>query len=386
MAHVVLRDLVKNYGDFVAVKGLNLEIRDGEFLVLLGPSGCGKTTTLRCISGLEIPSAGQILFDGVEVTRSRASERDIAFVFQLYALYPHKSVYQNLAFPLRAQGMRSRAVGQEIERVARMLGIGHLLAMKPRALSGGDMQRVALGRALVRRPRLFLLDEPIGTLDASFREEMRTELKKLHVDVGATTVYVTHDQIEAMSMGDRIAVMNQGELQQVGSPHDVYFNPRNLFVAGFIGSPGMNFLSCRRAGRTAEAISLRMQTDGAVLPVPLAGGAIAGGALAGGSGSEADLVLGVRPEDITLSAAERPGCIRATVFVVEKMGSKNIVDLKYGDEILRAKVNPSVRLSLNDTVYASFDTARIRLFDKASTRSLAAEAGPGDPVRAAREA
>ncbi len=381
MAHVVLRDMVKSYGDFVAVKGLNLEIRDGEFLVLLGPSGCGKTTTLRCISGLEIPSAGQIFFDGVDVTRSRASERDIAFVFQLYALYPHKSVFQNLAFPLRAQGMRPREVRQEIERVSRMLDIGHLLAMKPRALSGGDMQRVALGRALVRRPRLFLLDEPIGTLDASFREEMRTELKKLHVDVGATTVYVTHDQIEAMSMGDRIAVMNQGELQQVGSPHDVYSNPRNLFVARFIGSPGMNFLSCRQAGRTAEAISLRMQTDGAVLPVALAGGAIAGG-----TGSEADLVLGVRPEDITLTTTERPGSIRATVFVVEKMGSKNIVDLKYGDEILRAKVSPSVRLSLNDTVYASFDTGRIRLFDKASTRSLAAETGPGDPVRAAREA
>jgi multiple sugar transport system ATP-binding protein len=381
MAHVVLRDMVKYYGSVAAVKGLNLEIRDGEFLVLLGPSGCGKTTTLRCISGLEVPSAGQILFDGVEVTRSRASERDIAFVFQLYALYPHKTVYQNLAFPLRAQGMHPREVRQEIERVTRMLGIGHLLAMKPRALSGGDMQRVALGRALVRRPRLFLLDEPIGTLDAAFREEMRTELKKLHVDVGATTVYVTHDQIEAMSMGDRIAVMNEGELQQVGSPHEVYSNPRNLFVARFIGSPGMNFLACRQAGRTADAIELRMQTDDALLTVPLSGRALAGG----GSGDQ-ELVLGVRPEDITLSAARVPNCIRTTVFVVEKMGSRNIVDLKYGEEILRAKVRPSTLLSRNDTVYASFDPARVRLFDKASTRSLTVEAGPGGPARAEGEA
>ena len=381
MAHVVLRNIVKRYGDLAAVKGLDLEIKDGEFLVLLGPSGCGKTTTLRCISGLEIPTSGQILFDGEEVTGMRASHRDIAFVFQLYALYPHKSVYQNLAFPLRARGMRARAVRQEIERVTKLLGIGHLLALKPRSLSGGDMQRVALGRALVRRPKVFLLDEPIGTLDASFREEMRTELKKLHVDVKATTVYVTHDQIEAMSMGDRIAVMNEGELQQVGSPHEVYFNPRNLFVAKFIGSPGMNFLNCRQEERRGGAVGLRLETDGSLLSVPLRSGA----AGSGGEGSDRELVLGVRPEDIILSPKEAANSIRTTVFVVEKMGSKNIVDLKYGEEILRAKVSPSSRLSLNDTVYASFDMARIRLFDRATTLSLSLDAGQGASVRPGRE-
>jgi multiple sugar transport system ATP-binding protein len=381
MAHVVLKDILKKYGDFTAVKGLNLEIKDGEFLVLLGPSGCGKTTTLRCISGLELPTAGQVLFDGEDVTRKRASQRDIAFVFQLYALYPHKTVYQNLAFPLRAQGMRARAVRQEIERVTKMLDIGHLLALKPRSLSGGDMQRVALGRALVRRPKIFLLDEPIGTLDAAFREEMRTELKKLHVDVGATTVYVTHDQIEAMSMGDRIAVMNEGELQQVGSPHEVYFNPRNLFVAKFIGSPGMNFLACRPVGQKAGTFSLRMETDGSLLSLPLSKGKAFGGAGA----VDGELVLGVRPEDISLSPRLSANAIPTTVFVVEKMGSKNIVDLKYGDEILRAKVSPSMQLAANETVYASFDAARIRLFDKATTRSLAPETGQGAAESAGRE-
>lgn len=386
MAHVVLKNIEKRYGDFIAVRGLDLEIRDGEFLVLLGPSGCGKTTTLRCISGLETPTSGQILFDGVDATHKRASQRDIAFVFQLYALYPHKSVFQNLAFPLRAQGMRGRAIRGEIERVTKLLDIGHLLRLKPRSLSGGDMQRVALGRALVRRPKVFLLDEPIGTLDASFREGMRTELKKLHVDVGATTVYVTHDQIEAMSMGDRIAVMNEGELQQIGTPHEVYFNPRNLFVAQFIGSPGMNFLACRQKERGADAVQLHLETDGSLVSVPVRGIADGGNGGNGSDGSaDRQLILGVRPEDITLSAEKTSNSIRTTVFVVEKMGSKNIVDLKYGDEILRAKVRPSSELSLNDVVYASFDTTRIRLFDKLTTLSLAAEAAPDDSGPARRE-
>jgi multiple sugar transport system ATP-binding protein len=374
MAHIELKDMGKTYGTFAAVKHLDLEIHDREFLVLLGPSGCGKTTTLRCISGLEIPTSGAILFDGEEVTHRRASQRDIAFVFQLYALYPHKTVFQNLAFPLRAQGYRRAAVRQEIERVTKLLDIGHLLSQKPRSLSGGDMQRVALGRALVRKPKVFLLDEPIGTLDASFREQMRTELKKLHVDVGATTVYVTHDQIEAMSMGDRIAVMNDGVLQQVGTPHEVYSNPRNLFVAKFIGSPGMNFLSCTVEKRSGNTLGLRVGTDGTLITVP-AGAAAMEDAMEG-----REIVLGVRPEDILLSTAAADNCLRAEVFVVEKMGSKNIVDLKYGQEILRAKVSAATVLSLNQVVYATFDMARVRLFDAASTVSLAGS--PGQSVSA----
>ncbi|MBM3703219.1 MAG: ABC transporter ATP-binding protein, partial [Actinobacteria bacterium] len=236
MAEIVLKDIVKRFGDLIAVNNLSLNIKDKEFLVLLGPSGCGKTTTLRCISGLETPDEGKIFIDGEDVTIRRASRRDIAFVFQLYALYPHMTVYGNITYPLINQRYSKEKIKKEVDRVVEILKIKHILNKKPRELSGGDMQRVALGRAIVRRPKAFLLDEPIGTLDAKFREEVRTELKKLHVDIGATTVYVTHDQVDAMSMGDSIAIMNFGVLQQVGTPNEIYTNPKNLFVANFIGS------------------------------------------------------------------------------------------------------------------------------------------------------
>ncbi|HAX17301.1 MAG TPA: ABC transporter ATP-binding protein, partial [Actinobacteria bacterium] len=242
MAEIVLENIVKQFKSLIAVNNLNLTIQNKEFVVLLGPSGCGKTTTLRMISGLELPTEGKILLDGEDVTFKKASQRDIAFVFQLYALYPHMTVYGNMSFPLRTQGYSKTKIDEEVDRAAELLKIKHILNKKPKELAGGDMQRVALGRALVRRPKVFLLDEPIGTLDAKFREEMRTELKKLHVDVGATTVYVTHDQVEAMSMGDRVVIMNKGILQQVGTPQEVYSHPLNLFVAKFIGSPGMNFI------------------------------------------------------------------------------------------------------------------------------------------------
>src|SRR5665811_1339571 len=244
MAEIVLENIYKRFGNLTAVNNLNLEIKDTEFVVLLGPSGCGKTTTLRMISGLELPDEGKILLDGEDVTFKRASQRDIAFVFQLYALYPHMTAFGNMSFPLRAQGFSKEKINEEVNSAAELLKIKHILGKKPKELAGGDMQRVALGRALVRRPKVFLLDEPIGTLDAKFREEMRTELKKLHVDIGANTVYVTHDQTEAMSMGDKVAVMEKGVLQQIGAPQDIYYGPKNLFVAKFIGSPGMNFVTC----------------------------------------------------------------------------------------------------------------------------------------------
>ena len=227
MAEIVLKNIVKRYSSLIAVNNLNLNISDREFLVLLGPSGCGKTTTLRCISGLETPDEGKILIAGEDVTVKRASQRGIAFVFQLYALYPHMTVYGNIAFPLMTQRFGKKKIEEEVNKAAEILQIKHILKKKPKELSGGDMQRVALGRAIVRRPKAFLLDEPIGTLDAKFREEMRAELKRLHVDIGATTVYVTHDQVEAMSMGDRIAVMNLGVLQQVGTPYEIYSKPKN---------------------------------------------------------------------------------------------------------------------------------------------------------------
>ncbi len=366
MAEVVLKNLEKRFGDFVAVNNLDLTIRDREFLVLLGPSGCGKTTTLRCISGLELPTKGKILLGGEDVTMQRASQRDIAFVFQLYALYPHLTAYGNISFPLKSQRMPRKQVREEVMKTAKLLHIEHILNKKPKGLSGGDMQRVALGRALVRRPKVFLLDEPIGTLDAAFREEMRTELKRLHVDVGATTVYVTHDQMEAMSMGDRIAIMNDGVLQQVGVPHEVYSDPANLFVAKFIGSPGMNFLDCGLAGRGGGQVGLKMTVGKDVIDIPrkLQG-------LFGPQDVDArELVLGVRPEDVKIHLEKRDNCLEARVYVIERMGSYNIVDIRYGEEILRVRTLPSLALQIGQPVHATFDMERIRLFDKKTGTTL----------------
>jgi multiple sugar transport system ATP-binding protein len=242
MANVELIQVEKRFGDLQAVKPMDLTIHDGEFVVLLGPSGCGKTTTLRMISGLEAVTGGRILIDGRDVTWVHPAERNISFVFQFFALYPHLSAWQNIAFPLQAEGESRANVRARVTEVAEMLGIEHLLQIRPRALSGGDKQRVGLARALVRRPAAFLMDEPIGALDADARETMRAEIKQFHIKLNATTVYVTHDQVEAMAMGDRIVVMSDAVVQQVGTPEEVYYKPTNLFVARFLGSPGMNLI------------------------------------------------------------------------------------------------------------------------------------------------
>ena len=243
MAEIEIKNLHKSFGDFVAVKNSNLIIENKEFFVLLGPSGCGKTTTLRMIAGLELPTSGNIYLDKEDVGYLRASQRDIAFVFQLFALYPHMNVRNNLAFPLKMQKLSRSEVDAKVLEAAKLLRIDHLLKSKVSSLAGGDRQRVALGRALVRRPKAFLMDEPLGTLDAEFRELMCLELRKLHDDIDATTVYVTHDQQEAMSMADRIAVMNEGVVLQADSPKVIYNKPKTKFVANFIGSPGMNSVS-----------------------------------------------------------------------------------------------------------------------------------------------
>src|SRR4051812_22903980 len=240
MAEIVLSDVEKFFGDNYVIRKLNLTVAHKEFVVLLGPSGCGKTTTLRAIAGLEEIDTGDILIDDKPVQELEAGDRDIAFVFQLFALYPHLTAYDNIAFPLRATRESRGEVDKKVRDVARPLGIEPLLSRRPSQLSGGDMQRVAIGRALVRRPKALLMDEPIGALDAKLREEMRSELKRLHIENDATTVYVTHDQVEAMALADRIAIMNEGVLQQVGSPSEVYRQPANLFVAQFVGSPVMN--------------------------------------------------------------------------------------------------------------------------------------------------
>ena len=242
MAEIVIRDLRKDFGDFTAVKSSSFKVEDGEFFMLLGPSGCGKTTTLRMIAGLELPTSGEIYIDGEEVGRRPASQRDIAFVFQMFALYPHMNVRRNIAYPLVSQGMPRAQVKAKVEEVARILGIEALLNRPVGGLSGGDRQRVALGRAIVRQPKAFMMDEPLGALDAEFRERMAEELRALHDRMGATTVYVTHDQLEAMQMGDKIVVMNHGVIEQFGLPQDIYDKPASMFVADFIGSPPMNFL------------------------------------------------------------------------------------------------------------------------------------------------
>src|SRR6516165_5471651 len=290
MANIHLQDVEKYFADNYVVRKLNLQIHDSEFVVLLGPSGCGKTTTLRAIAGLEEIDRGDILIDGKAVQSLRPADRDIAFVFQFFALYPHLSAYDNIAFPLRASGQDRAMIDARVREVAKAIGIEHLLNRKPSALSGGDMQRVAIGRALVRRPKAMLMDEPIGALDAKLRESMRIELKRLHIENRSTTIYVTHDQVEAMSLADRIAIMDEGLLQQVGTPTEVYRHPKNLFVAQFIGSPVMNVLPGRvhaEAGRIK--LFLADAAEGFDFAGPVPSQVI---------DSEGELMVGVRPEAV----------------------------------------------------------------------------------------
>ncbi|HIE29898.1 TPA: ABC transporter ATP-binding protein, partial [Candidatus Poribacteria bacterium] len=244
MAEIKLENLTKRFGDVVAINDINLEVKDHEFMIILGPTGAGKTTTLRCIAGLEKPDEGEIYIDGQLVNDLTPAQRDVAFVFQEHILYPHLTVYENLAFPLKPRRMSKEEIDKIVRQVAATLHIEHLLERNPNTLSGGETQRVGLGRAMVRHPRLFLMDEPLTNLDAKLRSEMRAELKWRHQQLGITTLYVTHDQVEAMSMADRVAVLNEGVLQQIGSPMDIYNRPANIFVAGFVGNPKMNLLNC----------------------------------------------------------------------------------------------------------------------------------------------
>jgi len=365
MAEIILKHIFKRFDDLVAINDLSLDIKEREFLVLLGPSGCGKTTTLRCISGLEVPDEGEILIGGEDVTNKRASQRDIAFVFQLYALYPHLTVYGNIAFPLLTQRTDKKKIEQEVNRAAEILQIKHILNKKPKELSGGDMQRVALGRAIVRRPKAFLLDEPIGTLDAKFREEMRTELKRLHVDIGATTVYVTHDQSEAMAMGDIVAIMNLGVLQQAGTPYEIYTNPKNLFVANFIGTPGMNFINCKPERDSNGKLVLRLSSIDACIAISDEIQKIILDRK-----EEEELVLGIRPENVTLSLKKEWNYIKTEVFVVEATGSYNIIDARLGSDIVRVRTLPTVAPKIGETVYIGIDMGRISIFNKKDGNSI----------------
>jgi multiple sugar transport system ATP-binding protein len=365
MADIKLIEVEKYFDRNYVIRKLDLDIRDQEFLVLLGPSGCGKTTTLRAIAGLEAIDAGEILIDGKPVHHLKASDRDIAFVFQLYALYPHLNVFDNIAFPLSATKKDKATIEQRVGEVAKVLRIEPILKRKPSALSSGDMQRVAVGRAMVRRPKAILMDEPIGSLDAKLREEMRTELKRLHFEINATTLYVTHDQVEAMSMADRIAIMEDGILQQVGSPAEVYDHPANLFVAQFIGSPIMNVLDCT-IGFDEKRTQVFLGHDGLALPFSRT----LYHRIAGKPGSREQLAMGVRPEAVHIVKRAGSDNLKAKVHVIEPIGPYDFVDIKVGDQILRAKTATRFVEKPGETIWFRIDEERVHFFDKRSGNSL----------------
>lgn len=354
MAEIVIRNLRKEFGAFVAVQESTFTVADGEFFMLLGPSGCGKTTTLRMIAGLELPTSGQILLDGKDVAQMRASARDIAFVFQMFALYPHMNVRRNISYPLISQGMGRKDVRRKVDEVARILGIETILDRPVGGLSSGDRQRVALGRAIVREPKAFLMDEPLGALDAEFRERMAEELRALHDRMGATTVYVTHDQLEAMQMGDKIVVMNHGVVEQWGTPQEIYDRPATMFVANFIGSPPMNFL---RFEATLEPGATQVRLSGVDIPIPRLE--------SGASGRE--LVLGVRPEHVRLGT---DGAYRGEVIATEYLGTTQIVTLDSPNGLVRVRAPSGQPVRVGETVSLEFNTATLSVFDAGSGQSM----------------
>ncbi|MDB5541471.1 MAG: transporter ATP-binding protein [Devosia sp.] len=361
MAEIQLRDVQKHFGPVHVIRDMNLTVADREFVVLLGPSGCGKTTTLRAIAGLESIDSGDILIDGKPVQNLHASDRDIAFVFQLYALYPHLTVYENIAFPLRATGQSKAEVDKAVRTVAGAIGIIHLLKLRPSALSGGDMQRVAIGRALVRRPKALLMDEPIGSLDAKLREGMRVELKRLHLENGSTSIYVTHDQVEAMSLADRIVIMHDGILQQVGTPSEVYLRPANLFVAQFIGSPVMNVTEAKVTENAGET-GLQIASENFAMPRELLG-------MLQQQGAES-ISLGVRPEGVLLSHDQQPGYRPVEAHLIQPFGPFDIVDLNVGGQTLRARTHTGFVRQPGEKLWARIDPAQAHFFDQKSGTSL----------------
>src|SRR5262245_55253 len=354
MAEIRVQRLHKSFGDFAAVKDSTFSVRDGEFFCLLGPSGCGKTTTLRMIAGLELPTSGQIILDGKDVTFKRASQRDIAMVFQLFALYPHMNVGQNISYPLRNAGLHRSRIKSKVAEIARILRIEHLLDRPVSGLSGGDRQRVALGRAIVREPKAFMMDEPLGALDAEFRHIMCGELRALHDRLRATTVYVTHDQLEAMSMADTIVVMNLGVIEQIAPPQEIYDRPASMFVADFIGSPPMNFIPFRGSLRRGETMVI---IAGAGIPVPTARENVA----------ETDLVLGVRPEDVILSD---DSLIRGEIYGSEYLGTTQIITVRRHDATVKARIAANVVVKAGENVGLAFKPLKLSLFEAASGRAI----------------
>jgi multiple sugar transport system ATP-binding protein len=356
VAQVIIRDLNKRFDTFHAVKDVTLDIHDREFIVLVGPSGCGKTTTLRMVAGLESISSGQILIDNTVVNDLPPMDRDIAMVFQNYALYPHMTVFDNMAFSLKMRKFDRDKIASRVREAAEILGIQTYLSRKPRQLSGGQRQRVALGRAIVRHPRVFLFDEPLSNLDAKLRVQMRVELKKLHEKLGTTAIYVTHDQVEAMTLGDRVVVMRDGVVQQVGEPLELYNSPANRFVAGFLGSPAMNFFDVELTLDDGRAWAVG---DGIRLNLPPAMTARLG------SHVGKKIIMGVRPEDFHVATDADPADLNlnAVVEVVERLGSSILLDVSVGNATMVAAVEPSVIAAMHDQVKLAINPNRIHFFD-----------------------
>jgi multiple sugar transport system ATP-binding protein len=363
MAQVAMKDLNKRFDEVHAVKDVNLAIRDKEFIVLVGPSGCGKSTTLRMVAGLEEITSGEIYIGERLVNDLPPKDRDIAMVFQNYALYPHMTVYDNMAFGLKMRKFPKPEIETRVREAATLLGIQDLLHRKPRQLSGGQRQRVAVGRAIVRHPQVFLFDEPLSNLDAKLRVQMRVELKRLHERLETTAIYVTHDQVEAMTLGDRVVVMKDGVVHQVGEPLEVYSKPRNKFVAGFIGSPAMNFIetTITEAGGTLYA-----ETAGLKVRVPHERAARLG------RYTRQAVTLGIRPEDLSAATGSDPQdtTFEAVVEVVEPLGSEILLDTRVGNQTIVARVDPTVRTKLHEKIRLAFVPDRLHFFDDSTEAAI----------------
>ncbi|MCI0395628.1 MAG: ABC transporter ATP-binding protein [Chloroflexi bacterium] len=358
---VELENLTKQWGDVVGAEQITLDIQDGEFVAFLGPSGCGKTTTLLMVAGIYKPTAGTIRFDGRLVNQVPPKDRNIGMVFQSYALYPHMTVFQNISYPLKLKKVPKGEIQKRAQRVADMMGIGQLMDRKPAQLSGGQQQRVALGRALVKEPSLLLFDEPLSNLDARLRLSMRSEIKRLQIELGITSIYVTHDQVEAMTMADRIAVMKDGKLQAFAPPEELYDQPRTLFIAGFVGNPPMNLAEVEVVSGNGNFYARRPGLE-VVIPAGRSQEAARRG----------KVVMGIRPEDMTVvadSVGDDP-IVAGEVYVVEPLGRDILVDVQVGDTHFHVLTDPPLGLNIGDQVKLKFDTQKVQFFDLATEHSL----------------
>ncbi len=352
---VELENLSKRWGNVYGARGVNLDIKDGEFVAFLGPSGCGKTTTLLMVAGIYKPSEGLIHFDGNVVNTVAPKDRNIGMVFQSYALYPHMDVFHNISYPLKLQKVPKDEMQKRSQKVADMMGIGHLMDRKPAMLSGGQQQRVALGRALVKEPGLLLFDEPLSNLDARLRLSMRSEIKRLQIELGITSIYVTHDQVEAMTMADRIAVMKDGQLQAFAPPEELYDRPRTMFIGGFVGNPPMNFAEVE-VSRSNGSFHARREGMDVVVP------AERGEKVAASN----KVIMGVRPEDVTIADEGVPG----EVFVVEPLGRDHLVTVDIAGIYVHVLADPALGLKIGDKVKAHFNTHKVQFFDPETEQSL----------------